>query len=62
MTNIDVRKAIENAGLKYWQIADRLGVYDGNFSRMLRRELPQEKKQRIIQIIQDLKQEVHERG
>jgi hypothetical protein len=50
--NIDVRKAIKNAGVKYWEIADSLGMYDGNFSRKLRKELSQQEKNEIFKIIE----------
>ena len=36
MKNLDIRKAIERNNIKYWQIADKLGITDGNFSRLLR--------------------------
>ena len=55
--NVDIRTAAEQAGIKLWQIADRYGVYDGNFSRLLRKELPTEKKERIFAIIAELKAE-----
>lgn len=37
-----------------WQIASKLGINDGNFSRRLRTELPEEKKTEIRAIIDDL--------
>lgn len=54
MFNQDIRKEIKDAGLFYYQIAEQLGMNDGNFSRLLRRELPDEKKERIRGIIQQL--------
>lgn len=41
-------------GVKLWQVAERLGINDGNLSRKLRRELPQEEQERILTIIQEL--------
>lgn len=41
-------------GVKLWQVAERLGINDGNLSRKLRRELPQEEQERILKIIQEL--------
>lgn len=58
MFNRDIRKAIEQAGLKYWQVADAYGISDGNFSRKLRKELPEEEKKKIFEIIKSLKREV----
>ena len=37
MHNQEIRAAIKAAGVKYWQVAEKLGLYDGNFSRKLRR-------------------------
>lgn len=58
MTNADIRNAASNAGVKLWQIADALGIADFNFSRKLRKELPQEEKDRIFAIIDRLAQGV----
>ena len=54
MFNQDIRKEIAEAGLFLYQIADQLGMNDGNFSRLLRHELPPEKKEQIRRIIQQL--------
>ncbi|MDU5081236.1 hypothetical protein [uncultured Tissierella sp.] len=53
--NLDVRKAIEDSNIKYWQVAERLGIQDGNFSRRLRRELPRSEKERIFKAIEEVK-------
>ena len=47
MKNMDIRSEIKAAGLKYWQVADALGIMDCNFSRKLRHELPEGEKARI---------------
>lgn len=52
--NAEIRVAAKNAGVCLWQIAERIGVNDGNFSRKLRRELPEHEKQEILRIIDDL--------
>lgn len=57
MKNQDIRNEVKSAGLKLWQIAERLGINDGNFSRLLRRELSDEKKTEIRSIIEKLKKE-----
>ncbi len=54
MKNSRVRVAAMEAGVKLWQVAERLGINDGNLSRKLRRELPEEEQKRILEIIQDL--------
>lgn len=35
--NTEIREAANQAGVFLWQIADRLGITDSNFSRKLRR-------------------------
>jgi len=51
MANVDVKLIAAGKGVKLWQIADRLGIADCSFSRKLRKELPQEEKEHILQII-----------
>lgn len=58
MQNQDIRKEIYGAGLRFWQVAGALGISDGNFSRKLRYELPEEQKQHIREIISKLTEEV----
>ena len=52
MTNIEIREAIKESGFKHWQIADMIGIADTTFCRMLRRELPEDKKQEILTAMQ----------
>lgn len=52
--NEAIRAAAKERGVRLWQIAERVGMNDGNFSRKLRRELPEEEQQRIIGIIHDI--------
>ena len=56
MKNADIRMEVSAAGLKLWQIADGLGIADTSFSRMLRYELPEEKKIEIRSVIKQLKE------
>lgn len=58
MANFDIRKAAVSSKVKLWQIADELGIADSNLSRKLRKELPEEEKERIFSIIKRLSQEV----
>lgn len=57
MANTDIRLAAMQSGVKLYQIAHRLGICDNNFSRKLRYELPQEKKDEIFAIINELAKE-----
>ena len=57
MSNQDVRKAIKQSGLTHWQVAEAFGVAETTFCRMLRRELSDDKKQRVYEAIETLKGE-----
>lgn len=57
MKNKDIRQAAKTAGVKLWQVAEVVGVNDGNFSRKLRHELPEDEKQKILEIIDRLSKE-----
>ncbi len=51
-TNKDIRiKAIER-GVYHWQIAEKLDIAPESFSRMMRRELDAETKERVMQAIE----------
>lgn len=56
--NRELRKKAKMSGVKLWQIAEKLNLTDGNFSRLLRKELSEEKKNQILSIITELKSEV----
>ena len=60
MKNKEIRTYAKEKGVKLWQIAAELGINDGNFSRKLRKELPAEQKEKIMQIIDRLAEEVKE--
>ena len=55
--NQKIRRTAAAAGVKLWQIANRLGITDSYFSRLLRKELPEKKQAEIMQIIAELEQE-----
>lgn len=57
MANRDIKHEIKNAGLKQWQIADKLKMQDSNFSKLLRKEVSAEMKQKIRYIITKLKKD-----
>ena len=51
MANSDIKLIAAVKGVKLWQVADKLGIADGSLSRKLRKELSQEEKEHILQII-----------
>lgn len=54
MCNMDIREYANKRNVRLWQIASQIGISDGNFSRKLRIELPEEKKVEIRAIIDGL--------
>ena len=52
-----IRNAAKDAGVLHWEIAERLGMQDSAFSRMLRRELPSNEQDRILLAISELRAE-----
>jgi hypothetical protein len=54
IANKEIRDAARDAGVRLWQIAERIGMNDGNFSRKLRRELPDQEKKDVLEIIKTL--------
>ncbi|MBE6677922.1 MAG: hypothetical protein E7597_03910 [Ruminococcaceae bacterium] len=57
MSNLDIRNAAANAGVKLWEIAEVYGISDTNFSKKLRRELPEPEKVKIFAIIEQIHSE-----
>lgn len=52
--NQTIRERAKQAGVFLWEIAERYGVADTNFSKKLRRELPPEQQNEILRIIDEL--------
>ena len=58
--NQTIRDKAKTCGVRLWQVAEVYGCNDGNFSRKLRRELPEEEQRRILEIIEKLAREAEE--
>lgn len=54
MCNQDIREYAKSHNVKLWQIANALNINDGNFSRKLRVEITEDKKEEIRKIIDEL--------
>lgn len=54
MNGNEIKQLIQSAGLKLWQIADKLGMNDGNFSRRLRKPFSEDEVERVKAIIAEL--------
>ncbi|WP_374187293.1 hypothetical protein ACEPPU_14460 [Priestia aryabhattai] len=57
--NQDIRDAIKEARLKQWQVADIYGLSEGNFSRMLRKELSLTNKEKVFAAIEKAKKNIN---
>lgn len=51
MHNMEIRAEIMRTGLRHWEVAAALGISETSFSRKLRRELPEEERQRVLEVI-----------
>lgn len=54
MTGAEIKKLIQEAGVKLWQVAERWGCTDGNFSRRLRKPFNADEVERVKGIIAEL--------
>ena len=61
MKNIDIRVMVSDSGLKYQAIAAEMGISPEWLSTIMRKELSEENKDRILQAIRKLKGENNDR-
>ena len=54
MNNLELRTKARRNGVRLWEIADKLGVSEPTITRKFRRELPDNEKQRILAIIDEI--------
>lgn len=53
MENLEIRQALLKTGAKQWRIAEKLGISESSFSKLLRKELSDEKKKEILDAIEN---------
>lgn len=53
--NRDIRIAVALSGVKFYEIANELGISQCHFSHKLQKELPEDEKKKILDIIENLK-------
>ena len=58
ITNYELRKEIQEAGIYHWQIADQLGMSEATLSRKFRYELKEEEKKAVYAAIEEVKKGV----
>ena len=54
--NDSIKRQIKDAGLKQWQIADYLGISEPTFTRLMRHDLTEDQRARILEAIERGKQ------
>ena len=52
--NAEIRQEIERRRLNYYEVADALDIDNTAFSRMLRKELTEEQKSRVLTAIKSI--------
>lgn len=57
MKNLDIRLRIEASGIRYVEIAERMGISRVWLSRLMARDLDSERRKQIIDALEELKQE-----
>ena len=51
MKNKKIRDALKNANMKYWELAELMGISPYTLSVRLRKEFPDEEQKRVIALI-----------
>ena len=54
MRNKDLRDYARVKDVKLWEVAEKIGICDSNFSRLLRRELSTERKEELKRFIDEI--------
>lgn len=58
--NEAIKQAAKDNGIKLWEIADALKVSEFTFTRWMRHELPADKRQKVLDAIESLKNKKRE--
>lgn len=53
--NHEVRQAIKNSGLRYYEVAELIGCHPTTLSSWLARNMPREKKEAILDALDQVK-------
>ena len=54
MRNQEIRTAVKRSGVRMWQVAEALGIADTTLSKRLRKELPDNERENILEVISAL--------
>lgn len=58
MANAIIREEAKERGVKLWQVADAMGIADFTLSRKLRKELPEDEQEKILEVIEKIAAEL----
>lgn len=61
MNNQEVRHEIKVKRLRYWEVANKIGISDGRLSVWLRTPLNSDRKKRVEQAIKELSESITEK-
>lgn len=53
MRNKEIREIMQELNISQWKLGELLGVSENTINRWLRKELPEEKKQKILSAIDE---------
>lgn len=53
--NKEVRDSLAAHNIPQWQLADALGIHEETLCRRLRRELPDDEKAKLLEVIEKIK-------
>lgn len=54
--NLDIREEVKQSKVTLWEVGEKIGLSDVAMSKLLRHELPDEKKEEIRSAIRELKE------
>lgn len=54
VANQEIRDRIQKNRLKYWEVANALGITDTTFSKKLRKEFTEDYKAKVVNVIDQL--------
>ena len=56
-TNQDIKEALFKSGVRQWELAERFGISEFAFCRKLRKELPEGEKQKLLELVAQIRKE-----
>ena len=57
MQNVEIREIIRKSRIRYWEIARKMSMAPSNFSTLLQSEISPDRKEQILNAIEELKGE-----